>query len=460
MQPLGPAIFIVFGITGDLARRKLLPALYHLAEQDLLPEPFKLVGVTRRGTTPEKVITAMRESVEAQGDHCDPAILKKLKATISIVTMDTTDEAEYKRLKVELDKIEDELGLCLSRLFYLAIPAQIFGPIVTKLGTSKLNNGCQHGVAESRLLIEKPFGYDLESAKELITSLEHVFTSEQIYRIDHYLAKETVQNILIFRSKNALFKDVWDSRAIKGIIIRAAESIGIEGRVAFYEQLGALRDVIQNHLLQILSLITMELPTQLSADHLHAAKVRLLKHVVPPAADAMATKTIRGQYESYRQEVQNRDSQTETFASIELTIDDERWRNVPITLVTGKNLDQKITEVVLNFAEDHHETSNTLTIHIQPQEGIALNMRVKKPGFGNEVEPVVMDFRYAHGKLDANHPDAYERILVDAMRGDKTLFATREEVLESWRIVQPILDAWSNNHSSLRSYKDGSSGPA
>lgn len=459
MRDLPPAILTIFGITGDLAKRKLMPALYFLANDNLLPPSFKIIGVTRRGTTRAAVIDNITAAVKLEGEVPNPTTIKRLEQAISIVKMDITDPAEYTRLKAGLDHIEDELGVCLNRLFYLAIPSQMFMPVVRELGTSQLNSGCQHGTSESRLMVEKPFGYDLASAQELIEVMSSSFKEEQVYRIDHYLAKETVQNILTFRFQNPLFEAEWDNQHISHITITAAETIGIEGRVVFYEQMGALRDLVQSHLLQLLSLVTMERPKDFSAEAIHQAKLNLLDSIPPRAADTMDRETVRGQYEGYQREVNNPDSTVETFAALRLMIDNERWRGVPVVLQTGKKLAKKSTEINVIFeAHDGSGQHNYLTIRIQPKEGITLGIRVKKPGFDDNVQEAQMDFFYG-SQLKAGHPDAYERVVVDVLRGDKTLFATKQEILSSWRIITPVLEAWSHNRVPLITYPAGSNGP-
>ncbi|HSX53586.1 MAG TPA: glucose-6-phosphate dehydrogenase [Patescibacteria group bacterium] len=460
MLDLPPAILTIFGITGDLAKRKLLPALYFLANDNLLPPSVKIIGVTRRGTTVSQVIENIRSAVELEGETPNPSTMKHIEQSISIIKMDITDPAEYVRLKVELDKVEDELGVCLNRLFYLAIPSQMFTPVVRQLGTSRLNSGCQHGTSESRLLVEKPFGYDLESAEELIEIISGSFPEKQVYRIDHYLAKETVQNILTFRFQNPLFESDWDNKHIGQIMITAAETIGIEGRVVFYEQMGALRDLVQSHLLQLLSLVTMERPKDFSAEAIHSAKLALLDAIPAPSPDVITKETVRGQYDGYKEEVNNPESSVETFAALKLQIDNDRWRNVPIVLSTGKKLAEKSTEICIVFEDKAHPGQrNYLTIRIQPKEGITLSIRVKKPGFDDHVQEVPMDFFYGN-QLQAGHPDAYERVVVDVLRGDKTLFATKQEILSSWRIITPILEAWNADRVPLSTYLAGSNGPA
>lgn len=454
-----PAILTVFGIRGDLARRKLLPSLYHLADAGLLPEPFRIVGVSRGQLSEDELCEQIKQTVEDNGSTSNPETIQKLKDSLSTVSLDVTKGEDYDSLKKELDRIEDELGVCLNRLFYLAIPSNLFGPLIEQLGNHGLNSGCQHEKADSQLLIEKPFGYDLESAEELTNTLGEAFTEEQIYRIDHYLAKETVQNILKFRSENPLFKGTWSREHISHIMITAAESIGIEWRTNFYEQTGAVRDLVQSHMLQLLALITMELPESDSPEAIHAAKAQLLSQVQPPADDQMAARAVRGQYDSYTQEVGNPKTQTETYAAIQLEIDNPRWDQVPILLRTGKALAEKVTEATLLYRDpERPECTNALTIRFQPNEGIVLDLRIKKPGFKDDIEHIQMDFCYS-SKSGNKHPDAYERILYDALRQDKTLFTGSQEVMEGWRIVAPILHAWETERCALHIYGSGSWGP-
>lgn len=456
---LEPSILTIFGITGDLAQRYLLPALYHLAHNGLLPPTFKIVGVTRRSLSSSDVIRSLRMSLEASNTEYSSKVLHQLEEIMHIVSMDITDKNEYARLKGELDDIENSLGTCLHRLFYLAIPATVYEPVVRRLGEHDLNHGCQHGSTDSRLLIEKPFGYDLKSAEQLVETLAQSFHENQIYRIDHYLAKETVQNILTFRAGNPLFHALWNNKHISRIIITATESIGIEGRAAFYEPIGALRDVIQSHLLQIAALVAMNIPDTITAATVHDGRRKLLESIKPPHPDEMASKTVRGQYDSYGQEIGNPDSVTETFAALELEIARKNWQGVPLILRTGKKLAKKTTEVTVVFQETADGGyANYLTIRLQPDEGITIDLRIKRPGFEAEMEHVQMQFNYG-GKINAEHPDAYERVLVDCLRGDQTLFATSEETLASWRVVQPVLDAWQNNVSVLHRYEFGSWGP-
>jgi glucose-6-phosphate 1-dehydrogenase len=457
MPPLTSGVLVIFGITGDLTRRYLLPALYHLAGDNLLPEHFEIIGVTRRQFTVQELLDGLKTEITRLEGECDEECLTKLGSRMRIVTMDLNDPGDYSALKTTLDELESQRGMCLNRLFYLSIPAGSYGPVVDMLGSSGLNSGCVHGVADSRLMVEKPFGYDLASATELIARTKHSFRESQIYRIDHYLAKETAQNILTFRFSNPIFKAVWDRHAIDRIEVTAAESIGIEGRAAFYEPTGALRDLIQSHLLQVLSLVIMEEPSTLTATHVHAEKLKALEAITPVAPNEVTKRAVRGQYNGYREEVKNPDSYTETFARITLDINNDRWRGVPVIVQTGKRLDRKTTQVTLYFNSkgNHDQAGNTLTFRIQPDEGIIIDLLAKKPGFDHQTERVEMAFNYHHSFGDHVHPDAYERVLMDGIRGDQTLFATSDEVLASWRIVESVVQEWAKNADGLKLYQPG-----
>lgn len=436
--PLKPAILTIFGITGDLAGRKLLPALYYLAQDNMLPANFRIVGVTRRGISVDEVVSRIEKSVINQGNKCDSSILERLGKSISIITMNITERSEYDRLKTELDRVEDGEGVCMNRLFYLAIPAQMFTPIVRLLGDSHLNSGCQHQVAESRLLIEKPLGYDLDSATELIEAVEIQFTVEQLYLIDHYLAKPAVQRLLPLRFTQARYESFWNAEHISHIDILADEEIGIEGRAVFYEEIGALRDVLQSHLMQVLALVTMERPTDFTASAIHKAKLEVLEQVQPPDFNSVAELSARGQYEGYKEEVGNLNSQVETFAEVVLSVDSPRWRNVPILLRTGKKLSQKQTAVRVVFKKD----MPPLTISIDPVDELRVGDQVEKP------------------PAETSPPkDAYELVMADALRGDKRLFASPEEVLASWRIIEPVLECWNADRVPLEPYTAQSNGP-
>lgn len=456
---LEPAVIIIFGITGDLSQRYLLPSLYHLMKDGLLHKQTEIIGVTRGTLTAEKLFEQVELCVNETDNVCDPAALKAMHDHTTMFQMDLDDPASYDALLAKLNSLEEQKGLCMNRLYYLSIPPQAYPPVVRLLGKRGLNASCPHGKAHSRLLVEKPFGFDLDSARKLIDETAAAFDEDQVFRIDHYMAKETVQNILTFRFQNPIFEALWNKGHIAGIEISAKQKIGIEGRAAFYEPLGALRDIIQSHLLQILGIVAMDQPAVMDSKHIHASKQKLLEQVEPVPGGQVAKRAVRGQYEGYRQEVKNPESTTETYAAVTVFIDSPRWRGVPVTLRTGKGLDERKTEICLTFHSGAEAGSNRLRFRIQPNEGIELDLVTKKPGYTHELQKTVMDFSYRQNFVDHGHPDAYERVLVDAVRGDHTLFATSEEILASWRIIQSVLDAWAKQSDDLVSYKLGSQGP-
>ena len=453
---LKPSILIIFGITGDLAKRKVLPALYHLCKDNLLPEGTKIVGISRQHITKEEILETVNLCVSEVDNICDPDVINKLHSWISMHKLDPSNDDDYLHLKNYLSELEAEAGNCLDRLFYLSIPPQVYAPIIEKLGQFGLNKGCEHSQAVARLLVEKPFGYDLASAELLISETEKVFSDDQVFRIDHYLAKDTAQNILKFRRHNPLFSSQWNDRQISSIHVIAKEKIGIENRVNFYETVGALRDLVQSHLLQLLALTALDMPKQLTSKQIHIAKNAFLESLIPPGAEQpMPLQVIRGQYDSYRQEVDNPESTTETFVSLGLSSQDPNWKNCRFQLTTGKSLDEKSTIIQLRFGNDD---PNILSFRIQPDEGIDIDLLIEQPGFEYNLKKVKMNFSYSQD-FNTNH-DAYERVLVDAIRGDKLLFATKSEVMSSWRLLEPILDAWRQDSSDLVIYPSGSPGPS
>jgi glucose-6-phosphate 1-dehydrogenase len=455
---LDPSIIVIFGITGDLSQRYLLPALFHLIKHDLVHEKTEIIGISRRDVNVDDMLkdSHLFDDDEAEQYDNNPAV-DKFKQHLRMIKMDLTGKPDYEQLRIMLDKIEDEQGVCMNRLYYLSIPPQVYSPIIRLMGETGLNTTCKHGAAMSRLLIEKPFGYDLGSAESLIYETGQVFGEDQMFRIDHYLAKETVQNILTFRFKNPIFESIWNNQHVASIEISASEKIGIEGRANFYEPICALRDFVQSHLSQVMAIITMDQPETMDSDHIHAKKQAVFNQVKAVPADHVDDYSWRGQYAGYKQEVENDDSNTETFAAIRVQIDSDRWRGVPITLWTGKSLQDKSTLVKMLF-KGQAEQPNELRFRIQPNEGIELDLLTKKPGFDTELQTAPMDFSYQHNFAETNHPNAYERVLVDAVRGDHTLFATGQEVLAAWRIVQPVLDRWGNTTATMHEYQPGSDG--
>lgn len=460
-QSLEPAILVIFGITGDLSHKYLLPSLYHLFKDELLDKNIEILGVTRGTTTTDELYQKIEQGVKDQDEECDQDALKLMQDQTSMFQMDLEDPKAYKALRAKLDGIETKHGVCMNRLYYLSIPPKAYSPVVGLMGQADLNTSCQHDKAQTRLLVEKPFGFDLESAKELIAKTAEVFSEDQIFRIDHYLAKETVQNILTFRFQNPIFEAIWNHDNIASITISAKEKIGIAGRAVFYEPLGALRDFIQSHLVQIAAIITMDQPEKLSSEAIHKAKQAVMDQMQPVPLSEVSSRVIRGQYSTYKQEVNNAGSTTETYVDMTIYIDSQRWQGVPIRLLTGKALDERKTEVDVAFHSKPDTVVNDLKFRIQPNEGIELDLVTKKPGFDQELENTAMDYSYQTSKdpTKATLPNAYERVLVDAVRGDHTLFATSGEVLASWKVVQPVIDSWSKTSQDLKIYDDGSSGP-
>lgn len=455
---LQPAIIVIFGITGDLAKRYLMPSLYRLFRDGLLHEKTEIVGVSRREVDIEQLLSTIELCVSEVDKRCDPAILARLRNRTRMRQLDMADVDGFKALRQALDKLEEANGVCMNRLYYLSVPPTATHQIVDNMGKAVLNASCQHGAAHTRLLIEKPFGHDLESAQKLIDATAKVFGEEQVFRIDHYMAKETAQNISIFRFENPLFESVWNRHHVTSIDIVASEKIGIEGRAELYDQQGALRDFIQNHLLQLLAIATMDRPKRVSAgfnsDAVHAAKLALLEAVQPITARQVASQTLRGQYAGYRDEAGKPKSHTETFAAIRTTINSPRWQGVPITIRTGKAMADRYSSITFTFKGRGDNQTNALRFRIQPNEGIELCLIAKQPSFDHKLQPVVMDFSYGE-HFNGPHPSAYERVISDAARGDRTLFASSQEVLAAWRVVDEVVKAWKANGDGLIAYESG-----
>lgn len=459
---LAPAVIVIFGITGDLATRKLLPSLYELHKNGLLHEQTRIIGITRQHRTVSEILKLATPSIREKDSRLNNTVFKSLAKKLEIYLMNASESDDYPELRLHLDSIEDKTGLCMNRLFYLAVPPQISTPIITRLGENYLNKGCGQHQNGAHLLLEKPFGFDTKTAEELIDITTKHFNENQIYRIDHYLAKETVQNLVMFRFCNPIFEDIWTNHHIKSIEVVANEKLDIEGRANFYEQVGALRDLIQSHLLHVMSVILMDRPSDISdGDAIHTERLKILRNIEPVPADKISQRVIRGQYIGYKKEVNDDTSHTETFAALKLYSRTKHWGNVPIIIRTGKALSAKQTRITVCFQPKHadHGHTNQLTFYIQPNESIVVELWVKKPGFQRELQIAPMSFRYDQTFDSHGHPDAYERVLVDAIRGDNALFATSDEVMAAWQILQPVLDAWSTGGDDLVTYRKGSDGP-
>ena len=463
MAQLLPTTLVIFGSSGNLSKHKLIPALYKLLAANQLPDKFAMIAIFR--DTKQNIDNLFQEAeIQVLRDHmdCDPKIMSRLKSLMKPLIIDSTNHEDYIKLRQLLESIDEENGVAMDRLFYLAIPPKIFTSVVTCLGESGLNVPNENSRHASRILVEKPFGSDLTTSKVLISHMSRYFEERQIYRVDHYLAKETAQNILAFRFDNPLIEAIWNREFIDHIQITAAENAGIEWRVGYYEGTGALRDIVQSHLLQIMSLVMMEHPEGLTPTSIHKEKLALLKSVEPIDPNSISKVAVRGQYDTYRSEVNNPESTTETYAALKLGVTNQRWGGVPIFLRSGKALAQKTTEIHVIFKDRVHQslTPNQLIIHIQPKEGITLNLMAKKPGLTNDLQQVAMEFNYRDSFANQATADAYQRVLTDAMRGDQSLFATSEEVLACWEILQPLVDDWNEDSKSLQTYPSSTWGPA
>ncbi len=474
-----PCVVIIFGASGDLTKRKLLPALYHLEQANLLPSEIAVVGVARRKLE-DSFAADMNEGIIAGGGvKGDEAKLAPFVGKVSYHSMNFDDDAGFVGLKSALEALDEKFGTKGNRLFYLATAPEYFADIINSLG--------KHGMSKPdaskpgtwvRTIIEKPFGHDLESARALNDDVNQVFAEDQIFRIDHYLGKETVQNILVFRFANGIFENVWNRNYIDHVEITAAESIGIEGRGPFYETAGLLRDVIQNHVMELLSFVTMEPPVSFQAEAVRAEKVKVWKSIRP----ILPEHTVRGQYGpntvdgkevcGYRQEDRvNPESQTETYAALKVEIENWRWAGVPFYIRAGKRMAKRVTEITVMFKKpplsifnasgqgSEGIKSNVISMRIQPDEGITLRFGAKLPGPNMQISPVNMIFSYAES-FGASSANGYERLLLDAMLGDATLFAHRDGVEATWALMTPVLEGWkSGPKMDFPNYPAGTWGP-
>ena len=482
-----PCTMVICGATGDLTERKLAPALYNLMLGGFLPPEFTVVGFARRELTNEQFSAHLLEGVNkySRNKPAKASIWDSFARGIEYHRGDLDDPTAYAELGKRLDRIDRDRGTAGNRLFYLAVPPSLYPDIVQQLHDAGL---AATGSARSsdakrgwtRVIIEKPFGYDLASARTLNHAIGRVFDEDQVYRIDHYLGKETVQNLAVFRFGNGLFEPIWNRRYIDSVQITVAETVGVEGRGEVYDATGALRDIVQNHCLQLLAIFGMEPPVEVKAQDLRDEKLKVLRAVRPPTPEEVAQQVIRGQYvagwvegeklHSYRDEPEVApDSETETYVALKLSIDSWRWAGVPFYLRAGKALPSRVTEIAVQFkraplalfarAGVPQVDPNVLAIRVQPDEGILLRFGAKVPGQGLQIRTVNMDFRYG-SSFAVDVPEAYETLLCDAMLGDPSLFTRNDEVERAWEILQPMLDAWASGHGGpLHFYGAGSWGP-
>ncbi len=473
-----PCVVVIFGATGDLTRRKLLPALYRLSQQRLVPGEFAILGTARQPMTDEKFRHLMKEAIAEFGSHEPPdeSTWESFAKRLFYSAGDFNDPTLYQTLKTRLTEIDADCGTRGNRIFYLATAPDYFGLVARQLGEAKLAKAAR--ASWTRIIVEKPFGRDLESAQALNKELGRVFDENQVYRIDHYLGKETVQNLLAFRFANSIFEPLWNRQYIDHVQITNAEALGVEGRGAYYESAGALRDMIQNHVFQVTSLIAMEPPASLAANSVRDEKAKAMQAVRALPLETIKTVALRGQYgpgkvlgdtvAGYREEPGvDPKSSTETFVALKLYFDNWRWAGVPFYLRSGKRLQKHVTEIAIEFKELPHRLftesdapvqPNILIIRIQPNEGITLRFGAKLPGQAMRIRPVNMDFRYG-SSFGMKPPEAYERLLLDCMFGDSTLYARRDMVERGWEIVAPILEAWQKPAEDFPNYESGSWGP-
>jgi len=472
--PVPATTLVIFGATGDLAKRKLLPAIYNLAHEGALPERFNVVGVSRRDQTDEEFRAIARESITLYSRRePDQAVLEGLLTRLRYVGTSFDDVAGYTRLATVLEELDAETGEPLEHAYYLSTAPEYFAVITKALDQAGLSK-------DAKIIIEKPFGTDLASARSLQAEVSKVFRERQVFRIDHYLGKETVQNILAFRFANTMFEPLWNRNHIDHIQITAAEDIGIGSRAGYYDQAGALRDLVQNHMLQLLTLVCMEPPAALESKQIRDEKVKVLEAIRPPSIEACKQQTVRAQYATgnvagedapayiHEDDVPD-DSQTETYAALRLEVENWRWAGVPIFLRTGKRLARKVTEIAVQLKPvPHHafqnagsgsQEPNQLVLTIQPNEGVSLKLGAKIPGTRMKIRPVAMEFRYGTSFVSQS-PEAYERLIMDAMRGDATLFTRNDEVDAQWSIIDPVLQAWREDAVPMSAYPAGSPGPS
>lgn len=468
--PVAEFDLVVFGGTGDLAQRKIIPALYHRHRDGQVVGDSRIIAVSRKPLTPEEYLAKATQALEefVPEEEREAEVVEAFIKRLSYVAVDVTDDAGWQELKKTLDLHPDRV-----RAFYLAVAPSLFGQICEYIGNTGLIT------EKTRVVIEKPIGKDLESAKKLNDSIGKVFREEQIFRIDHYLGKETVQNLMALRFANALFEPIWNSAHIDHVQITVAESIGVGSRGPYYDTSGAMRDMVQNHILQLLCLVAMEPPMSMAADAVRDEKLKVLRSLEPITAETNEKLTVRGQYTSgagpegavrgYLDELEDEASKTATFVALKVNVANWRWSGVPFYLRTGKRLPQRSSEIVISFRPVPHSifdtgaggvVENKLVIRLQPDEGVKLWLMIKDPGPGGmRLRHVPLDMSFAEA-FEVRSPDAYERLIMDVIRGNATLFMRRDEVEAAWEWVDPILSQWDDKADAPKKYTAGTWGPA
>ena len=474
-----PTVIVIFGASGDLTARKLIPAIYNLAHDGLLPADFYLIGFGRKPIPDEEFQKIAADAIkEFSRREMSPDVWSRLAPRTLYVSGGYDEPEAYAKLSQRINGLEKDIGQPLQSLFYISTPPTVFAPIIQNLGGSGLAARHLRQPQQSKVIIEKPFGRDLASAQALNRELTTVFAEEQVFRIDHYLGKETVQDLLVQRFANSIFEPLWNRNYIDHVQITVAEEVGVGSRAGYYEQSGCLRDMIQNHTMQLLALTAMEPPVSFDPQSLRDEKVKLLKAIQPVRLDGEHPDVARAQYaagmvagKAVPGYLTEKDiapqSATESYAAIRLSINNWRWQGVPFYLRSGKRLARRVSEIAIRFKRapgnlfaEHHTAPNTLAFQIQPDEGLSLILNAKVPGLETRTQPVKMNFRYAT-TFGSNTPEAYERLVLDAMIGDGTLFIRGDETERSWQLITPILEHWAaQGRTGMDSYVAGSWGPA
>ena len=476
-----PTVVVIFGASGDLTARKLVPAIFNLGVDNLLPGDFHLIGFGRKPMKDTKFREAMDQAIgEFSRRPMDAEIWDRVRQN-TIYHTGGYDAAEaFSELAKKIDTIEADLGRDVQRLFYVSTPPSVFAPIIANLGASGMASMHINTKVASKVIIEKPFGHDLDSARSLNAAIKEVFDESQVFRIDHYLGKETVQDLLVQRFANSIFEPMWNREYVNNVQITVAESLGVGSRGGYYDTSGALRDMIQNHTMQLLALTAMEPPVSLDPESIRDEKVKVLKAIQPLELKPGAEDVVRARYleglvdgepvNAYLKEDDiPKSSTTETYAALRLSINNWRWKGVPFYIRSGKRMPRRTSEIAIQFkrppgilfseGEKYDVAANTMVIRIQPDEGVTLVMNSNIPGLETRTQPVKMHFRYAT-TFGSNTPEAYERLILDAMIGDSTLFIRGDETEASWKLITPILEDWATRGSEgLEEYTSGSWGP-
>jgi glucose-6-phosphate 1-dehydrogenase len=435
-----PPVFIIFGVSGDLSKRKLLPALYDLLDSGILPEETKIYGTSRRELQIDDVLSSVDIQAFSDNKVDEDDARAKFKQFLSFVQVDPDKDEDYQKLSSLLDQLDSDQKRL--RLYYMSIPSSAYEPIIKKLAEHHMNDD------RSRLMIEKPFGHDLKSAIQSIEVAHEAFPENQIYRIDHYLAKDMSQNLINFRANNSIYGDLWNNLSIESVEITQHETLGVEGRADFYEQTGALRDVVQNHLMQLLAITMMDQTNHMTSDNLHKAKLEFFEGL----DEADPSLSVRKQYKKYKEEVGNPKSEVETFAKVILTSHQDKWKGIKFILEHGKSMPKSFASVTVNFKQHDNHDKQQLIFEIQPDEKILEVLEVKVPGLENEAKSSEMSIDFKKSFPDNKSYDAYAKVMVDSIVGDQSLFASDDEVTTTWKVMQPILDDWQNHTVELEKY--------